>query len=90
MQQEDLFDQWLDENRMYSFEGRTGVKNLTRIINEVCNYNSNYGSAIEAFLEDNPAAIETLVEYIRTANVLEWRQNLEELFYGVEKDDSED
>ena len=53
-------------------------------------YKGELCSAIEAFLEDNPAAIETLVEYIRTANVLEWRQNLEELFYGVEKDAAED
>ena len=90
MQQENLFDQYMDERKYYSFEGARGVQRLDQIISDVCGYDNSFQPVLQNFLEDNPAAIEVLVEYIRSAQVLEWRQNLEELVDSSEEDDTED
>ena len=74
MDQIDLFDKYCDQNRMWHFEGARGVRNLTQLVEDVCGYTS-----IDTFLEDNPGAMEAVVNWIREANCLEWRQNLEEL-----------
>lgn len=77
MEQVDLFDTYLEQNRMWHFEGMRGVKNLNKIVQEVCGYGAH--NTLESFLEDNPGAMEAVVNWIREVNVLEWRQNLEEL-----------
>lgn len=74
MEQVDLFDTYLEQNQMWHFEGVRGVRNLTQIVEEVCGYTS-----LDTFLEDNPGAMEAVVNWIREVNCLEWRQNLEEL-----------
>ena len=81
MDQMELFDQYTDQNRMWHWEGVRGVRNLAKVTEEVCGYTD-----IHAFLEDNPGAVEAVVNWIREANCLEWRQNLEEL---VETDQAE-
>lgn len=84
MDQIEMFDTYLEQNRMWHFEGVRGVRNLTQIVEDVCGYTS-----IDTFLEDNPGAMEAVVNWIREANCLEWRQNLEELV-DVELDDQGD
>ena len=84
MDQMEMFDAYLDQNRMWHFEGVRGVRNLTQIVEDVCGYTS-----IDTFLEDNPGAMEAVVNWIREVNCLEWRQNLEELV-DVELDEQDD
>lgn len=84
MDQMEMFDTYLDQNRMWHFEGVRGVRNLTQIVEDVCGYTS-----IDTFLEDNPGAMEAVVNWIREVNCLEWRQNLEELV-DVELDEQDD
>ena len=84
MDQVEMFDTYLDQNRMWHFEGVRGVRNLTQIVEDVCGYTS-----IDTFLEDNPGAMEAVVNWIREVNCLEWRQNLEELV-DVELDEQDD
>lgn len=79
MEQVDLFDKYCDQNRMWHFEGARGVRNLEKVVSEVCGYDGNWGNVLETFLQDNPGAVEAVVNWIREANCLEWRQNLEEL-----------
>ena len=74
MDQIELFDKYVDQNHMWSWEGLRGVRLLTQVVNEVCGYTS-----MDSFLEDNPGAMEAVVNWIREANCLEWRQNLEQL-----------
>ena len=74
MDQIELFDTYLEQNRMWHFEGASGVRNLEKVVRNVCGYNH-----LQYFLEDNPGAVEAVVNWIREANCLEWRQNLEEL-----------
>ena len=84
MDQVEMFDTYLDQNRMWHFEGVRGVRNLTQIVEDVCGYTS-----LDTFLEDNPGAMEAVVNWIREVNCLEWRQNLEELV-DVELDEQDD
>ena len=84
MDQIEMFDTYLDQNRMWHFEGVRGVRNLTQIVEDVCGYTS-----LDTFLEDNPGAMEAVVNWIREVNCLEWRQNLEELV-DVELDEQDD
>jgi hypothetical protein len=69
----DLFEQYLDKNRFYSFEGERGVRNITQIVKEISGYDS-----LGKFLADNPAACEAIVEHIRDylPTVPEWREDL--------------
>ena len=84
MDQVEMFDTYLEQNRMWHFEGRRGVSNLQLILDQVCGYTS-----FDSFLEDNPGAMVAIVDWIREANCLEWRQNLEELV-DVELDEQDD
>lgn len=72
----ELVDQYIEQNKLYSFEGQRGVRNFVKLINAI-GYTSSYNS-IEAFLEDNSGAIEAMVEWIRERNSPEWQESLSE------------
>ena len=58
--------EWLDKNNINRFEGESGMDNLERVMNK-CGYKETglkNGSAVEAFLADNPGAIEKLLEFV--------------------------
>lgn len=78
MDQMELFDAYIEQNNMWHFEGQRGVRHLNKIVQEVCGY-GGYGNTVELFLEDNPGAVEAMVNWIREARCLDWQQNLEEL-----------
>ena len=88
MDQVEMFDTYLEQNRMWHFEGQRGVRHLNKIVQEVCGY-MGYGNTVELFLEDNPGAVEAIVNWIREARCVEWQQNLEELV-DVELDEQDD
>ena len=60
-------DRWLEEHKFYSFEGERGLERL----NEFCSalgYKESgfkFGSPLEEFLQDNPGAIEALLDWVR-------------------------
>ncbi len=70
----DLFDTYLTQNHMYSFEGQRGVRNLNKITQDVGGYTD-----LEHFLEDNPGAIEALINWIQEQNNQDWNRNLIDL-----------
>jgi hypothetical protein len=69
---DEVFDQFVDAHRLYNFEGQTGVRNLTKIVN-VLGY-----SDIQEFLMDNSGAIEGIIEWIKEwiEHNDEWKQSL--------------
>lgn len=77
----ELFDKYLDDNRMYFFEGTNGVRKL----DDLCaNLGYTRGQFIGAnpimnFLADNLGAMEAVVEFIRDQIGCnpEWQENLE-------------
>lgn len=79
------FQDYLEDNKMFNFEGSGGLRNLTKICQELGYKESGFkfGSPIEEFLSDNPGAIEAILEFIE--------ENFEEEFqYEEEKEEIED
>lgn len=74
MDQFELFEEYLNVNRMYSFEGNKGVQHLVQIAQDVCGYKS-----LIDFLEDNPGSIEAIVDWICEYSSGEWTENLRSL-----------
>jgi hypothetical protein len=80
----ELVDKFMDQKRLHRTEGPTGVRNLARVVNALGYRDFNqYGQMpgfcigdIFAFLEDNPGAIETLVNWIREQKSPEWAESL--------------
>jgi hypothetical protein len=69
---DELFDKFIDANRMYSFEGSRGVSNLEKLI-RVLGYRD-----LREFFYDNSGAIERVVDWIKewTEHNDEWKQAL--------------
>lgn len=57
---------FLNEHKLFSFEGESGVKKLEVVLNEIGYKESGfaYGSAVENFLQDNPGAIQAILDFI--------------------------
>lgn len=72
----DKVDEYLEVNKIVSFDGYQGVKNLSKLVEEF-GYDG-YGGVITNFLADNPSAVETLVNWIRLNGCDEWKTSLEE------------
>jgi hypothetical protein len=68
----ELIDAYMDQERMYSMEGSTGVKRLTQIT-KVLGYDYN---GLTSFFEDNSGAIEAVIEWIKTQDASDWKDNL--------------
>ena len=73
MAEMELFQRYLDENKLWSFEGESGVRELEKLVKEIGGYDD-----IREFLADNPAACEACVEHVREnlQSMPEWRENL--------------
>jgi hypothetical protein len=78
------FDQYIDD-KIHCFKGHRGVTNLEKVVSCVGGYNS-----IHEFLEDNPGAIEAMIEWIRNTRSPEWESNLTKMGYkGYDEEDDE-
>ena len=82
-------DKFIDQNRMYHWEGSTGVRNLDKLVKAI-GYNDRYGDAIHNFLCDNPGAIEAIVEWIRDGRCTDWAEMLAEEVCDEEEVDTQD
>jgi prephenate dehydrogenase len=81
---QDKMQQYLDANKMHSFEGSTGVRRMEKIMQEVCGYHPMFGNVMSEFFADNPGAVEAVVEWIGKQSIRdgEWAENLAELLDG--------
>ena len=79
----ELIDQYIDQERLYSWESTRGVRNLQKLVKIL---DPHYRD-IDTFLEDNSGAIEAIVEWIKDRNVSEWAENVKA---ELHEDDSED
>ena len=80
-------ERYLDNNRMHSFEGVSGVRKFEKLVGDVGGYRNVY-----EFLEDNPGAIDAMVEFVTewSGRNADWRDNLESLVGEDEEEDEED
>lgn len=75
----ETLDQYTEQNRMYHFEGDSGLAKLEKIA-EAIGYEKHgflYGSPLEVFLSDNPGAQQALLEWISDNGTPEWQESLE-------------
>ena len=80
-------EDYLANNKMYSFEGPRGVRHLEQIATEVCGYTPDFSGVMFKFFEDNPGAIEAVVAWIGSQKNSDWKDNLESLVGPEEEDE---
>jgi hypothetical protein len=91
-----LIEKWRERNKAFSTEGRKGVINLCRLVN-VLGYNdplyfgqmapdASIGDLI-CFLEDNPGAIEALINFIGDSGIAWWQESLQDELGDEEEND---
>ena len=83
--------EYMSANQMHCMEGDRGVKQMEKIMSEVCGYNGDWGGVLRNFFTDNSGAIEAVIEWIGKARVSEWSENLDNLVEeSIEEDEFED
>ena len=95
-----LLDRYIDQEKLHSFEGERGVKNFAKLVNalgysdSINRYGQMAGGAclgdIFVFLEDNPGAIEALIDWIGSRRSPEWTEALQSRVIQAENDNPED
>jgi len=88
----ELFDKYLDYNKMYRFEGTDGVRNLDDLCANLGYTSGQFNGAnpIMNFLADNSGAMEAVVDFIRDCigRIPEWQESLElEMYDEVNEDE---
>jgi hypothetical protein len=86
MELAELMEEYQNQEKLYSSEGRRGVENLCRIVHAMgyrdrqhfgqFHQAGSLGDLIE-FLEDNPGCVETIKDWICEQNIPEWAEELE-------------
>lgn len=76
---ETLVREWISQNKINTWEGRTGLKNLSKLLFDMGygDTSANFGLPIQDFLSDNPQVIENIVEWICKQENDEWSMCLE-------------
>lgn len=69
----EMLQTYMDQQKMYNFEGSRGVRNLKEITRAI-----GY-SSLDAFLEDNSGAIEAIVNWLTDLNIPEFAEKIEPL-----------
>lgn len=69
---EGLIERYIDQEKMYHFEGGRGVQYLGKLVRALDN---NYRD-LDTFLEDNPGAQQAIVEWIGGQRSPEWTESL--------------
>lgn len=80
----DLLEKYMDQEKMYHLSGRKGVENLARVARVLGYKDPQYfgqfqggafGDLID-FFEDNPGALEAVVDWISEQDLPEWREKV--------------
>jgi len=75
----EVLDMFMTLENIYHFEGRAGVNNFSKIC-KALGYDS-----VDDFLEDNPGALNAIVEWISGQEVEDWKEKL----LSITKDNEE-
>lgn len=84
---QDALQRYMDDNKLYSTEGERGVKNMEKVMREVCGYQENWGGVMRNFFVDNPGAVEAVITWIGSQRNSDWRDNLSDLVGPDEGDE---
>jgi len=82
----DIIEEYVEQEKLYSFDGERGVKNLCRLTRAIgykdplhfgqFHQQGAYGDLIN-FLEDNPGAVQAIRQWIEDQDDDEWKANVE-------------
>ena len=95
MQMHKIMDAYLDQHEYYNFEGRRGVERLCQLAGDLGYRDPHHSLQLTRtacvgnlimFLEDNPGAIEAIVNWVRETNSNEMSSNLADV---TQLDDAE-
>lgn len=90
---DELVDEYIDQEEMYRVEGRTGVKNLCKLVRAIGYKDPMYFGQLSSdaaigdlicFFEDNSGAIEAVIEWIKGVNSPEFAEKLKEVVHPPE------
>jgi hypothetical protein len=81
-------EQYCADNKLHNFENERGIRNMKKVMREVCGYGDGYGDVMTNFFSDNPGAIEAVITWIGSQGVRDWDSNLTDLL-GAPADDEE-
>lgn len=95
---EQCLDDYMDQEKLYRFEGRRGVEALCQVSAAIGYKDPMYYGQLSAkatlgdficFLEDNPGAIEAVMNWIKETGggVDEWQEALESVTADPEEED---
>ena len=89
----EVLDAALKHKKFYNFEGSRGVERMAQVF-EMLGYSPSSGSrgmTIPNFFEDNPGAIEAVLEWVKAQNFVGWKDNVAQvLINGGVKVDADD
>lgn len=74
----EVLDAAIEHKKFYNFEGSRGVERMAQVF-EMLGYSPSSGSrgmTIPNFFEDNPGAIEAVLEWVKEQNVTRWKDNV--------------
>jgi hypothetical protein len=92
----ELVDEYMEQEGLYSTEGRRGVENLCTLVRALGYKDPYYNGQMSSkaalgdlvmFLEDNSGAIESLVSWIQERDVTEWAESLQEQLFDDESEE---
>jgi hypothetical protein len=78
-------EQYQEVNGIWSLEGHRGVRNLETLVKDMAGYQS-----MTEFLEDNPGALQAVMEWLYDQRNTEWSQRLTDQGYNGQDDDQDD
>jgi len=87
---QETIEKYCNFNKMYHFEMSQGIENLNKLLSDA-GYREEpfkYGSSLERFLQDNPGAIQAILEWFGNNMDEDTEQNL--LSEIPESEDDED
>jgi len=94
----DIIDEYVEQEKLFSFDGSRGVQNLCRITHAIgyvdkqyfgqFHPQGSYGDLIN-FLEDNPGAVQAIRQWIEDQDSEEWKENVESQLNEREENESE-
>jgi hypothetical protein len=78
-------EQYQEVNGIWSLEGHRGVRNLEVLVKDMGGYRS-----MNEFLEDNPGAMQAMLEWLYDQRSPEWSRSLTDQGYDGQADDQDD
>lgn len=85
MELTNLIEEWQKEKKAHSIEGSRGFENLCKLVRAIgyrdplnqMQFRDGCIGDLMVFFEDNPGAIEAVINWIAEENFSEWREAIE-------------